>query len=153
MDKVSESDMKEYRDAFTLFDTKFEGVIPAIEVGNLARALGLNPTQKDVRQLTGLDDDPNKKIKFDEFVPIFLDMKKLKDDYKVPDYIEAFKSLCDNENSGLAEAAVFKNMLVKLGEKLDPEFVDHAMKGFEPDADGKIKYLDIVKKVMEEAKN
>ena len=52
----------------------------------------------------------------------------------------------------MAEAAVFKNMLVKLGEKLDPEFVDLAMKGFEPDADGKIKYLDIIKKVMEEAK-
>ncbi|XP_075256495.1 uncharacterized protein LOC142348841 isoform X2 [Convolutriloba macropyga] len=152
MDKVSESDMNEYRDAFTLFDTKFEGVIPAIEVGNLARALGLNPTQADVKRLTGLDNDSNKKIKFDEFVPIFLDLKKIKDDHKVPDYVEAFKSLCDNDNTGMAEAAVFKNMLVKLGEKLDPEFVDLAMKGFEPDADGKIKYLDIIKKVMEEAK-
>ena len=53
MDKLSESDMNEYRDAFTLFDTKFEGVIPAIEVGNLCRALGINPKQSDVKKLTG----------------------------------------------------------------------------------------------------
>ncbi|XP_063728129.1 myosin-2 essential light chain-like [Symsagittifera roscoffensis] len=153
MDKLSESDMNEYRDAFTLFDTKFEGVIPAIEVGNLCRALGINPKQSDVKKLTGLDSDPNKKIKFDEFVPIFLDLQKMKDDHKVPDYVEAFKSLCDNENCGKADMAVFKNMLVKLGEKLEPDFVEMAMKGFEPDEDGKIKYIDFIKKVMEEAKN
>ena len=91
MDKVPEDKMNELRDAFTLFDTKFEGIIPAEEVGNLARALGCNPKQADVKRLTGLDSDPNKKIKFDEFVPIYLDLQKIKDDQKIPDYVECFK--------------------------------------------------------------
>ena len=65
----------------------------------------------------------------------------------------SFQCLCDNHNTGKAEAAVFKNLLVKLGEKLEPDYVNQAMKNFEPDADGNIKYIDFIKKVMEEAKN
>merc|ERR1712117_212600 len=140
----SEKELNEFRDAFMLFDTKFEGVIPAAEVGNLARAMGLNPKIVDVKKLTGSDTEPNKKVTFEEFVPIFLDLQKCKDDYKC---------MCDNENSGLAEAAVFKNILIKLGEKLEPDYVEQMMKGFEPNADGKIKYLDVIKKVMEDSKS
>lgn len=48
----------EYRDAFTLFDKRGDNKIDSDQIGDIMRALGLNPTQADVKKIVQ-EVDPN----------------------------------------------------------------------------------------------
>ena len=43
--------LTEYRDAFALFDKRGDNKIDSNQVGDVMRALGLNPTEADVNRL------------------------------------------------------------------------------------------------------
>ena len=43
--------LKEYREAFALFDKKGTGAVPRDVLGDLLRALGQNPTQAEVADI------------------------------------------------------------------------------------------------------
>lgn len=45
-------DATEYKEAFALFDKKAAGAIPKESLGDLLRALGQNPTQAEVQELS-----------------------------------------------------------------------------------------------------
>ena len=46
----------EYRDAFALFDKRGDGKIDSDQIGDIMRALGLNPTEADVKKIiAGID--------------------------------------------------------------------------------------------------
>ena len=41
----------EYQDAFSLFDKKGDGMIGCDQIGEVLRALGLNPLQSEIKKL------------------------------------------------------------------------------------------------------
>lgn len=45
--------LTEFRDAFSLFDKRGDGKIDSDQVGDVIRALGLNPTEADVKKIVG----------------------------------------------------------------------------------------------------
>ena len=45
------SALTEFRDAFSLFDKRGDGKIDSDQVGDVLRALGLNPTEVDVKKI------------------------------------------------------------------------------------------------------
>ena len=47
---LSEDEMAEYQEAFMIYDTKGDGMIPANLVGEVIRALGHNPTEAEVKR-------------------------------------------------------------------------------------------------------
>jgi myosin light chain 6 len=51
MDKITEDQQVEFRDAFSLFDKRGDGKIDSDQVGDVLRALGLNPTEVDVKKI------------------------------------------------------------------------------------------------------
>ena len=47
-DQLTEEEIAEFREAFSLFDKDCDGAITIFELGNAMRALGQNPTEEAV---------------------------------------------------------------------------------------------------------
>ena len=45
------TNLLEYRDAFALFDKRGDGKIDSDQIGDVLRALNLNPTESDVKKI------------------------------------------------------------------------------------------------------
>ena len=64
-------------DVFSLYDQVGDGKIEVSQVGEILRALGMNPTQTYVKKLlTQLDMPMNQRITMEEFKPMLKDCKK-----------------------------------------------------------------------------
>jgi calmodulin len=60
--------IEEYREAFELFDTDHDGTITCTELGTVLRALGRNPSPRELQEmLEEVDSDGNGTIDFPEF--------------------------------------------------------------------------------------
>ena len=67
------------QDCFLVFDKVGDNKIALSQVGDLSRALGLNPTNKDISRVTPKNADPNQaRITLDQFMPIYHDLEKVK---------------------------------------------------------------------------
>ena len=48
-DFLTEDQIGEFQDAFTLFDTDHDGIITTKELGSVLRQVGLNPTEAEIQ--------------------------------------------------------------------------------------------------------
>lgn len=63
-DNVSVANSLEYRDAFALFDKRGDGKIDSDQIGDVLRALNLNPTEADVKKIVNEVDPNGKELKY-----------------------------------------------------------------------------------------
>ncbi|CAL8085998.1 unnamed protein product [Calicophoron daubneyi] len=56
MSELSEKDLEEARDTFALFDSVGDEKIEVKDIGEVVRALGLNPTESDIRKFSSQTD-------------------------------------------------------------------------------------------------
>lgn len=91
-----------------------------------------------------------KKIKFDEFLPIFSQVKKEKEQGCYEDFLECLK-LYDKEENGTMLLAELQHSLTALGERLDDNELEAVFKDcMDPeDDDGYIPYAPFLKKMMD----
>ena len=70
-------DQPDFREAFSLFDDRGDDKIPKNLFGEVVRALGLNPTEAQIKNtIQNLKTD---RISFQEFVPLYESLAKKKD--------------------------------------------------------------------------
>ena len=50
-EQLNEIQIAEIREIFTLFDKNSDGYVNTSELGHVVRALGMNPTQDEVKQM------------------------------------------------------------------------------------------------------
>lgn len=111
------------------------------------RALGLNPSEDDVKKIIdGIDPSGHKRISFEEFLPIYLSARQKKDQGSMEDFIEGLK-VFDKESNGLINSAELRHVLTSLGEKLTDDEVDTLLSGLE-DAQGQVNYEEFIKMVL-----
>ncbi|CAI8054709.1 Myosin-2 essential light chain [Geodia barretti] len=147
MDKITEDQQVEFRDAFSLFDKRGDGKIDSDQVGDVLRALGLNPTEVDVKKIVQeIDPDGRKRVSFEEFLPIYNSVSGKKEQGSMEDFIEGLK-VFDKEGNGFINSAELRHVLTSLGEKLTDEEVDQLLQGAE-DSQGQVNYEDFVKMVL-----
>lgn len=79
------------------------------------RGLNLNPTNSTIAKFGGTEKRGEKTLTLAEFLPIFSDAKKDKDQGGYEDFLECLK-LYDKEENGKILAGELQNMLVTLGE-------------------------------------
>ncbi|KAL8278637.1 hypothetical protein RQP46_008929 [Phenoliferia psychrophenolica] len=134
----------EAKEAFALFDKRGAGTIPQESLGDVLRALGQNPTQKEVAELasqTGRDIDYNTFLSIlhrpDGFAPAGT----------ADDFIRGFQ-VFDKEGTGTIGQGELKYVLTSLGEKLSDEEVDELLKGVKVESDGTINYVSFVKQIL-----
>lgn len=143
----SDDQIADFQEAFMLFDTKGDGMIPASQVGEVLRALGQNPTEAEVRRLVqNQKTDANARITFEMFLPILqaVSSKPIKD--TVEDFIEGLRHF-DKDGNGFISSAELRHMLTSLGEKMTEEEVEGLIHGQE-DSQGNINYEEFVKMVL-----
>lgn len=92
--------------------------IDAIDLGDALRALNCNPTLALIEKMGGAKKRGEKKITFEEFLPIYSQVKKEKDQGCYEDFIECLKLYDKNEN-GLMLLAELQHALLSLGEFLN----------------------------------
>lgn len=148
VDRLSEDQTAEIHDAFALFDKRGDNKIDATQIGDIMRALGLNPTEAELKKIVKEVDpnDSHKRVSFEEFLPLFISQRQKKAQGSMEDFIEGLK-VFDKEGNGFINSAELRHVLTSLGEKLTDDEVEMLLGGIE-DNQGQVNYEEFVKTVM-----
>ncbi|OPL21536.1 hypothetical protein AM593_00271, partial [Mytilus galloprovincialis] len=137
-DKLSDEQLKEVREAFTLFDLKNEGKIANDKVGQAVRSLGLNPSEEEVQlMIREVDVRGTGFAVYAEFLAMF---KRHQRDISSEDEIKDAFRVFDKEGNGYISAAELRHVLTNLGERLRDEEVDEMIREADLTGDGQINY-------------
>ena len=68
-ERMSKAELQEYKDIFSFFDRDGGGSITSVELGQVMRTLGWDPSEIELQELISeIDQDGNGVITFNEFV-------------------------------------------------------------------------------------
>ncbi|GAA6010709.1 hypothetical protein JCM10207_005807 [Rhodosporidiobolus poonsookiae] len=135
----------EAKEAFALFDKRGAGTIPAASLGDVLRALGQNPTQKEVADLAGSVGGGD--IDYQTFLNILNREGGYDPAGTADEFIRGFQ-VFDKEGQGFIGQGELKYVLTSLGEKLSEQEVDELLKGVKVTPDGNINYVSFVHQIL-----
>lgn len=121
MSQPTQEEMDEYKDAFALFDNEGDGKIESDQIGRLLRSLNLNPNDEDIVKIE--KEVGNRRVKFEEFLAIFLAEKQMARPVTAQQFIDTL-SVFDKDNAGKVSSAELRHVLTALGNKLRAKEVD-----------------------------
>lgn len=132
---MSEEQIAEFKEAFSLFDKDGSGTVTTKELGTVMRSLGQNPTEAELQEMIKEVDASGKgTIDFPEFLTLMA--RKMKDVDSEEEIKEAFK-VFDKDGNGFISSAELRHVMTNLGEKLTNEEVDEMIREADVDGDGK----------------
>uniref|UniRef100_A0A1I8IWJ2 Calmodulin n=1 Tax=Macrostomum lignano TaxID=282301 RepID=A0A1I8IWJ2_9PLAT len=139
---LSEEEIAELHEAFLLFDRDGGGTISANELGDVMRSLGQNPSDEEIKRLIEqVDVDGNGELDFSEFT--ILMMMKMNDGESSGQIREALK-VFDEEETGKLHVDKLRQVMVNLGDRMDPVEVDELISLLDVDQDGNVQTEQIV---------
>ena len=145
-EELTEEQISEFKEAFSLFDKDGDGTITSKELGTVMRSLGQNPTEAELQDMINeVDADGNGTIDFPEFLTMMA--KKMKNNDSEEEILEAFK-VFDRDGNGFISAAELRHIMTNLGEKMSDSEVDDMIREADLDGDGQINYEEFVKMMM-----
>ncbi|KAL7638228.1 UNVERIFIED_CONTAM: hypothetical protein RMT77_010792 [Armadillidium vulgare] len=149
MADLSARDIERVKFAFSIYDFDGNDTMDGYYIGDLLRALNLNPTLAIIEKVGGAKKRNEKKVKLDEFLPIFSQVKKDKDSGSFEDFMEVLK-LYDKQENGTMMFGELEHILLSLGERLEKSEVDAVLKETcdEEDEDGFIPYEPFLKRLL-----
>lgn len=138
----------ELKEIFNLYDEELDGKIDGTQIGDVVRAGGLKPTNAMVVKASGQEfkRKGEKRLTFEEFLPIYEQLSKEKEQGTYADFVEGLR-VFDKDECGKVLAVELRHVLLALGERLTKDEVDEMMKGVE-DAEGNVGYEAFIKKVL-----
>ncbi|CAL4187033.1 unnamed protein product, partial [Meganyctiphanes norvegica] len=146
---VSAKDMEKVKFAFDIFDFEGQGNVDTYFLGNLFRALNMNPSLKTINKFEPAERKGVKMMNLDDFLPMYAAVKKeVKGQGTYEEFVELLKLYDKNEN-GTMMYAELEYILKSLGEPLQKYEVDSILKECcpEEDEDGCIDFLPFLKKL------
>ncbi|CAL4063636.1 unnamed protein product, partial [Meganyctiphanes norvegica] len=132
--EVSARDLDRIKFAFDIFDFDGKGQVDTFYIGDLMRALNLNPTNKYLEKFEPAAQKGQKMMKMDEFIPMFSSVKKDKDQGSYEDFVEVLK-LYDKQENGTMMVQELEYILKSLGEPLEKADVEEVLKELVPPED------------------
>ncbi|KAK1302661.1 hypothetical protein QJS10_CPB12g01608 [Acorus calamus] len=145
-EQLTEEQISEFKEAFSLFDKDGDGCITTKELGTVMRSLGQNPTEAELQDMINeVDADQNGTIDFPEFLNLMA--RKMKDTDSEEELKEAFK-VFDKDQNGFISAAELRHVMTNLGEKLTDEEVDEMIREADVDGDGQVNYEEFVRMML-----
>ncbi|XP_058822566.1 uncharacterized protein LOC131684057 [Topomyia yanbarensis] len=145
---ISKNQMKEFREAFRLFDKDNDGSITKEELGTVMRSLGQFARVEELQEmLLEIDVDGDGNVSFEEFVDIMSNMTdtmaEASADQEERELRDAFR-VFDKHNRGYITASDLRAVLQCLGEDLDEEEIEDMIKEVDVDGDGRIDFYEFV---------
>lgn len=153
MDNLSEEQIAEMREIFSLFDKDCDGFIDVRELGKVLRSMGLNPTEVEIEDLINQyrdvddieDESEDGKMDFPEVMKILA--IKTKEPPETEEYLrEAFRAF-DKDGSGNITLIELRQIMTNHGEKLSDEEVAEMIQEAD-DGKGEVHYEDFVKLIL-----
>ncbi|KAG6483744.1 hypothetical protein ZIOFF_060398 [Zingiber officinale] len=143
---LSEEQVAEFKEAFSLFDKDGNGNITTSELGNVMQSLGQNPTEAELKEMIKVADvDGSGTMDFKEFLNMMA--HKLKDAGSEEELKEAFR-VFDKDQNGFISAAELHHVMKNIGEKLTDDEVNQMIREADTDGDGQINYQEFIKIMM-----
>ena len=145
MTDLTEEQILEFKDAFSLFDDTGDGKVDKAQVPRILRSVGLNPMKHDIDKVReSMKSTKEKRIAFEEFLPIYVSLAK-KQTGSAEEFIQALRNF-DRDLNGRISAAELRRMLTALGDKLTEAQAEviiglHEKKGL-------VEYEKLVEEVM-----
>ena len=142
-DNLSEGQIAEFKEAFTLFDRDNDANITCQELGMLMKSLGQPQNFRDLNQMVNeIDVDGNGVIDFSEFLNLMSKMFAItsNDD----DLAEAFK-VFDRDANGHIQGNELKQVMANLGEYMTAEEADEIVREADLDGDNAIDCDEFIK--------
>ncbi|XP_014680379.1 PREDICTED: myosin light chain 3, skeletal muscle isoform-like [Priapulus caudatus] len=146
MAEIETEEMNEIKEAFLVFDRKGDDKIDIGDVGNLLRALNLNPTNLTVKKVTDGAVAGSKRIAVEDFLPMYTQAKEVKDVGTYADFYEGLK-VYDKEEKEMILGAELQHVLQTLGERLTDKEAEDILKGLE-DSDGNVSIDAFINHIM-----
>jgi len=149
MADLSARDIERAKFAFSIYDFEGNDTMDAFYLADCLRALNLNPTIALCKKLGMEEQKKTKKMKLDEFLPVYSQVKKDKDCGSYEDFMEVLK-LYDKEGNGTMLYAELEHILCSLGERMEKEEVIPVLAETcpEEDEDGFIPFEPFVKAIV-----
>jgi len=145
-DKLTEEQIEEFKEVFSLFDKDGDGTISTKELGTVMRSLGQSPTEKELRDMVSeFDADGNGTIDFPEFLKMMA--RKMTDTDSEEEVKEAFR-VFDKDGSGWISGAEVRHVMSTMGETLSDDEVDEMIREADIDNDKQVNYEEFVKMMM-----
>ncbi|XP_011339456.1 calmodulin isoform X2 [Ooceraea biroi] len=146
---ISKSQMKEFREAFRLFDKDGDGTITKEELGRVMRSLGQFARAEELRtMLQEIDIDGDGNVSFEEFVEIVSNIgastAAASDQHQEEQELRDAFRVFDKHNRGYITASDLRAVLQCLGEDLSEEEIEDMIKEVDVDGDGRIDFYEFV---------
>ncbi|XP_065663408.1 calmodulin-A isoform X7 [Hydra vulgaris] len=145
-DNLSSEQLKEYQDAFQMFDKDGNGFITTRELKSLMRSLGCNPTDSELQQIVNeVDADGNGKIDFPEFICLMEKMTKPMEEQAST--LEAYR-VFDDDGAGFINSKCLRESLIRSLDQLSPSEINDLLDFSGLVQDRQINYEEFVRLVI-----
>lgn len=127
----------ECKKVFDILDSDHSGSIDIKELAMGLRAMGLNPTEGEVRELMNAADvNHDGKLSYDEFSRLFSECYSNSSTSR--EQVEQFFNSLDKDKSGTLDASELREALIGGPEPLTEEEINTIIQDFDKNHDGKI---------------
>jgi len=151
IDKLTEAQLDEFREAFAAFDNDGGGSIDATELKALMASVGQIPTDDELSEMIRIADaDGSGSVDFYEFVTL---MAHKMADTKDQSSLKASFSLFDHSGDGFIDSDEMRRLMINVGEPVTIEDVNELIREVDLDGDGVVNYDEFTKVVCAEGRS
>ncbi|XP_059140608.1 calmodulin-A-like isoform X3 [Physella acuta] len=147
LNKYSDTQIRELRQAFQLFDKDGDGSISTEELGTVMRNLGQFPSMDELNQmLREIDIDGDGTFSFEEFVQVMANVGGISENSEEDEEEElrqAFR-VFDKSGCGYITPSDLRAVLQCMGEDLTEEEIDEMIAEVDIDGDGRIDFEEFI---------
>nr|TKS03474.1 hypothetical protein D5086_0000154710 [Populus alba] len=130
-DSLTEEQIAEFREAFSLIDKDADGFITMEELATIVQSLDRRPTKEEIQDMIcDVDLDGNETLDFEEFLNIMGRKQK------------------ENVTEELKEAFKLRQVMMNLGERLTEEEAEQMIREADVDGDGLVSYEEFARMMM-----
>jgi len=148
VDKLSNVQLEEFFEAFTLFDKDGGGTIDASELKEVLASVGQMPTDAELADMiSAVDADGTGDIDFTEFAALMA--HKMQADEGGEKAMAAAFSIFDASGDGLISSGEMRKIMINLGEKVTAEDVEAVIRCVDTDGDGFINYKEFSRVILD----